>query len=207
MIRMEIEAKFRVEHADFFETILNTDVLGSFQLTCSEDIEEQYNRYFDTADGRLRAQAYGLRIREIGDRRIVTLKGKGAVKDGLHQRDEWEVEIGREDAPEHWPPGEVRDRVLQLLDGTALVTTLAINTSRQHIFASTTSGPVAEISLDVGTFIAGDVCEPFRECEVELLPEASREDFEQLVTELQCRFNLIPENRSKLARGLALLER
>ncbi|MEM8533494.1 MAG: CYTH domain-containing protein [Chloroflexota bacterium] len=204
---MEIEAKFRVERADFFETILTTDVLGSFQLTRSEDIEEQYNRYFDTVDGRLRAQAYGLRIREIGDRRIVTLKGKGAVKDGLHQRDEWEVEIGKEDAPEHWPTGELRDRVLSLLDGAELVMTLEIYTTRQHIIASSTSGPVAEVSLDVGNFTAGDVREPFRECEAELLPNASREDFEQLIKELQSRFDLIPENRSKLARGLALLNR
>src|SRR5690348_432233 len=115
---MEIEAKFRVEDGGTFTKVLDLRALGPFRLEPSATVEEQHNTYFDTADRRLHARHYGLRIRDLGTRRIVTLKGSGRVQGELHERDEWEAEIGDDDQLEHWPPSEVRDRVLALTGGT-----------------------------------------------------------------------------------------
>jgi triphosphatase len=203
---MEIEAKFRVEDDDTFPELLRLAALGPYRLAPAKAAENQRNAYFDTADRRLRAGRFGLRVRDVDGRRIATLKGEATVRDGMHERDEWEVEVGPDDRPETWPPGEVRDRVLALTGGVPLEPTLSIRTLRQHIFAERDGARFAELSLDQGTISAGDRTEDFRELEVELLNGGDRSDLDALVALLRERFALVPEARSKLARGLALLD-
>ena len=70
---MEIEAKFRVDDERTFADLLSLTALGPFRLAPAPAPEDQRNVYFDTADGRLRAAHYGLRVRANGDRRIATL--------------------------------------------------------------------------------------------------------------------------------------
>jgi inorganic triphosphatase YgiF len=203
---MEIEAKFRVEEADVFAALLDGDTIGSFQLTHADAVEDQRNTYYDTSDRRLQAQRSGLRIRVVGVRRIVTLKGGGRVTGALHERDEWEVEIGADDRPEHWPSSEARERVLALIGAEPLQPILTIETRRRHIYASRQDDQVAELSLDEGVIRAGGREESFRELEIELSDGGTRADFTALVQLLRERFPLIPEERSKLARGLELLD-
>jgi inorganic triphosphatase YgiF len=203
---MEIEAKFRVEDDDTFPELLRIAALGPYRLEPASAPENQRNVYFDTADRRLRAGRFGLRVRDIDGRRIATLKGEATVRDGMHERDEWEVEVGADDPPETWPAGEVRERVLALTGGVPLAPTLSIRTLRRHIFAERDGVRFAELSLDEGTFDVADRAEGFRELEVELLKGGDRSDLDALVALLRERFALIPEARSKLARGLALLD-
>jgi inorganic triphosphatase YgiF len=65
---------------------------------------------------------------------------------------------------------------------------------------------VAELSLDAGAIDAGGRAANFRELEIELLKTGTRADLDELVALLRARFTLVPEDRSKLARGLALLD-
>ncbi|HEU5016073.1 MAG TPA: CYTH domain-containing protein [Roseiflexaceae bacterium] len=203
---MEIEAKFVVPDATMFSAVLQLEQLGAFRLVAEMEPEQQHNIYFDTADGRLRAQRHGLRVRDLGDRRIATLKGAAHVHDGVYERDEWEVEVGDSNQPGDWPAGEVRDRVLALADGAPLAPILMIDTQRHHLYAWHEQRRVAEISVDEGTIHAGGRAEPFRELEVELLDAGTRAEFDALVSALRGHFALVPEERSKLARGLALLD-
>jgi inorganic triphosphatase YgiF len=204
---MEIEAKYRVDDQRTFDDLLSLTALGSFLLAPAPDPEDQRNTYFDTVDGRLRAARYGLRVRDLGARRIATLKGDARVADGIYEREEWEVAIGDDDRPESWPPSEARERALALLSGAALIPILTIHTIRRHIYASRDGSDVAEISLDEGVISAGGREEHLRELEIELLGAAIRADLDELVALLRERYQLIPEERSKLARGLALLDR
>ena len=202
---MEIEAKFRVEDGEIFPALARLEAIGPFLLSHAAAPEDQRNVYFDTPDRRLRDRQYGLRVREVGGRRIATLKGEAKVSDGMYERDEWEVEVGDDDRPASWPAGEVRERALALAGGMDLIPILTIRTLRRHIFAERDGRRFAELSMDDGTIRAGGREQHFRELEIELLRGGERSDLEQLVTLLRQRFALIPEDRSKLARGLALL--
>jgi inorganic triphosphatase YgiF len=203
---MEIEAKFRVDDDRTFARLLALEAIGPFRLNAAPHAENQRNVYFDTADRRLRAGQYGLRVRDLGDRRIATLKGAAQAQDGMYERDEWEVEIGGDDRPETWPPSEARERVLKLLGGEQALPILSIDTRRRHIFAARGGPHIAELSLDESTISAGGREQRFRELEIELLKGGDRADLDTLAALLRERFALVPENRSKLARGLALLD-
>lgn len=202
---MEIEAKFRVDDAHAFATVLALDTLGAYTLQASAESEQQRNTYYDTPDKRLQAARYGLRIREIAGRCTATLKGPGEVRNGVHQRGEWEVETASSN-PSDWPPGELREQVLQLIGDAPLEPTLTILTRRHHIIASRNQVTIAEVSLDEGAFVVGPHSRPFRELEIELLPDGSPADLEELQAALQQHIVLTPENRSKLEQGLALRE-
>src|SRR5215211_7305099 len=132
---MEIEAKFRVDDEQTFPELLALAAIGPFKLVAEPDAEDQRNVYFDTADRRLRAGNYGLRVRDLGHRRIATLKGSAKARDGMYERDEWEIEIGDDDSPDTWPASEARNRTLTLLNGAELRPILTIRTHRQHIIA------------------------------------------------------------------------
>jgi inorganic triphosphatase YgiF len=202
---MEIEAKFRVEDPTLFPALLQLGAIGPFRLVPAPQVEDQRNVYFDTADRRLRQGQYGLRVRELADRRIATLKGAAQVRDGMYERSEWETDV-TDDDPRSWPAGEVRDRVLALIGEAALAPTLSIRTRRQHIYADRGQQRVAELSLDEGDISAGGLAQHFRELEIELIGDGARSDLDLLVQLLRERFPLIPEDQSKLARGLALLD-
>jgi inorganic triphosphatase YgiF len=100
----------------------------------------------------------------------------------------------------------VRDRVLALIGEAELVPTLSIRTQRQHIYAQRGQQRVAELSLDEGDISAGGLAQHFRELEIELIGDGTRSDLDELVQLLRSQFPLIPEDQSKLARGLALLD-
>lgn len=203
---MEVEAKFRVDDDRTFPALLALGTLGPFRLAPVPQAEDQLNVYFDTADRRLRQARYGLRVRQIGPRRIATLKGAATVNDGMYERDEWEVDVGPSDDPADWPAGELRDRTLALLGGAPIAPTLSMRTQRRHIYAERNGAHIAELSLDEGDISAGGLAQHFRELEIELLDTGARADLDELVGLLRARFALAPEERSKLARGLALLD-
>jgi inorganic triphosphatase YgiF len=202
---MEIEAKFRVDDSTLCPALSQLMAIGPFRLVPAPLVEDQRNIYFDTADHRLRQGQYGLRVRELADRRIATLKGAAQVRDGMYERSEWETEV-TDDDPRSWPAGEVRDRVLALIGEARLAPTLSIRTRRQHIYAERAQHRVAELSLDEGDISAGGLAQHFRELEIELIGDGTRSDLDELVQLLRDRFPLIPEDQSKLARGLALLD-
>lgn len=52
------------------------------------------NRYFDTSDQLLHQHKVALRVRRNGDQFIQTLKTQGVSRGGLHQRNEWEWQVG-----------------------------------------------------------------------------------------------------------------
>jgi inorganic triphosphatase YgiF len=71
---MEIEAKLRVRSRSIFADLLLLTSLGPYGLEPIPGIEHQHNTYFDTPDRRLSARRYSLRVRDLGSRRIATVK-------------------------------------------------------------------------------------------------------------------------------------
>jgi len=203
---MEIEAKFRVVNRGVFTSLRQLATLGPFRLVHTPGTEHQHNTYFDTADRRLTAARVTLRVRDLGRRRIATVKRSLSTHAGIHTREEWEVDLECGEHPADWPASTARAQALAALDGAAIFPLMTIRTCRQHSYAVLADAQVAEISLDEGVIMAGGRIMGFRELEVELLPEGTRADLDLLANRLQARFMLIPEARGKKKRGLALLD-
>jgi inorganic triphosphatase YgiF len=203
---IEIEAKFRVDQPAIFTDLLRTTALGPFTLIPTPGIEYQHNVYFDTLDRRLTAHHYSLRVRDLGRRRIGTVKRSLHTHMGIHTRAEWEVELGANDDPYAWPASVAREQAIAALGGATVVPLLSVHTRRQYMYAIRAAVVVAEISLDEGTIAAGERTIDFRELEVELLEGQSRADLGTLLGHLRSRYTLVPESRGKKTRGLALLD-
>ncbi|MBX0329634.1 CYTH domain-containing protein [Oscillochloris sp. ZM17-4] len=201
---MEVEAKYAVSAGDL-DVVAALSQLGPYALHAEPEPQQQQNRYFDTADRRLGQARYGLRLRKIGARTLVTLKGPAEVIAGLHRRAEYEFSHADPD-PHTWPAGPARELALALIGSAALVPTITISTSRSVIIARYQDQPVAEISLDRGVMHAGERAAPFSELEIELLPAGAESDLAELAGALRAFIELRPEPRSKLQRALALLE-
>ncbi|MCS6937669.1 MAG: CYTH and CHAD domain-containing protein [Roseiflexaceae bacterium] len=202
---LEIELKFRVADPAVFRALSRPTTIGDFRLQPAGDGEHQHNAYYDTPDFRLRARRYGLRVRTVGHTRIATLKGETQSHEGLHQRPEWEMPVESDD-PQRWPPGDVRDRAFALAGGAPLRPVLTIETLRHPVRVWRGPRCVAEMALDEGVIYAGGREQMFYELEIELLPEGTRDDLDALGALLQQTFPLQPDNLSKLAHGLALLD-
>ncbi len=201
---MEVEAKYAVSGADL-RVVAGLRHLDTYTLRAEPEPERQQNRYFDTVDRRLGQARYGLRLREIGDRTLVTLKGPAEVSEGLHRRAEYEFAHGDPD-PHTWPAGPARELALALIGSAPLLPTLTIVTRRELIFASYQGQDVAEICLDHGVFHVEGRDVPFSELEIELLPAGAESDLAAIAKALREHIDLRPEPQSKLQRGLALIE-
>jgi inorganic triphosphatase YgiF len=201
---MEIEAKYAVT-GEALATVAGLDRLGDYTLHAEPEAERQQNRYFDTADRRLGQARYGLRVREVGGRSLVTLKGPAEVNEGLHRRAEYEFPHANPD-PRTWPAGPARELALALVGSAPLLPTVTVLTTREVILAHYQEQVVAELCLDRGVIHAGDLSEPFTELEIELLPAGAESDLAALADALRKHIAIRPEPRSKLRRGLALLE-
>jgi len=204
---LEIEAKFRVVNRAIFTSLRQLTTLGPFLLVHTPGTERQLNTYFDTADRRLTAERTTLRVRDLGSRRLATVKRSLSTHAGIHTRDEWEVDLDAGEHPADWPASAARDRALAALAGAPIFPLMTIRTARQYSYVILAGARVAEISLDEGVIIAGGRTVGFRELEVELLARGTRADLDALIALLQVRFALIPESRGKKKRGLELLAR
>ncbi|NTV64234.1 MAG: CYTH domain-containing protein [Oscillochloris sp.] len=200
---MEVEAKYIVSAHDM-KIVAQMRQAGPYTLHLEPEPEHQRNRYFDTPDRRLAQARYGLRLRDVGERTLVTLKGPAEVVRGLHRRAEYEFAHADPD-PHTWPPGPARELALALIGKASLVPTVTILTERTILFAHYQGRVVAEICLDSGVIHALSHAEPFNELEIELLPDGSEADLSALADALRSFIDLCPESRSKLQRGLALL--
>jgi inorganic triphosphatase YgiF len=201
---MEIEAKFRVSGADL-KLVGQLRKLGVYTLDRVPTPEQQLNTYYDTADGRLGAARHGLRVRQVGARALITLKGPAEVgADGVHRRAEHEFP-GDDPNPAAWPPGVARELALALTGGAPLGPTVAVATERQIVYALRDDAKVAELCLDQGVFRAGGRERAFTEVEIELLPGGQASDLAAITAALGAHIKLVPEPRSKLQRAMDLL--
>lgn len=85
---IECELKIPVDELDTIRRCLSE--VAAEQLTPAE---LEVNILFDTADGNLAAHGQVLRVRRVGDRRILTHKGPAVFDGAVKQRREIEVEI------------------------------------------------------------------------------------------------------------------
>jgi len=216
---METELKLRFNRPADQEDFLNNSWVHQLAMPDSRVETEMLSRYYDTPGHILTQTRTSLRIREEGELKIATIKLGGQVSNGLHQRQEWSVDLTDEDWADdpvdldiNWfqkyavsdgDPDEHLREVLQLIDGQPLVEICQARFKR-IAFDVGYGDTLMELALDSGELSAGDKTDIINELELEL-KEGNVRDLMELGEEIVARFGLTPESLSKYARCLILL--
>jgi inorganic triphosphatase YgiF len=187
---VEYELKYRATPEDLER--IRVDFPGGYQVT------EMTTSYYDTPDGDLSRLRWTLRHRREGDSHICTLKTPAD-------------ESGRSEYETHCD--DIRDAIprLSLMEGSntlnelaekGLVVTCGARFTRTA--RSITAGAtLAELALDQGFLINGDLEEPFAELEVEL-KLGYREEADIMGLLISQAYELEPERKSKFQRAREL---
>jgi len=125
--------------------------------------------YFDTPDSALIQFGVGLRLRQIDQQWLQTVKCSGEAKDGLHQRKEWEHEIA---GPEFDLSLLAETDLAPLLDNKtvweAVAPVFTTDFERVVMPLILDDGSQIEMAYDRGLVKAGDRQQPIHEIELEL---------------------------------------
>jgi len=210
---MEIEAKYRVVGKLSPQRITSFD-LHPYVVGSAED-ERHHDTLLDTRDRAITGSGYALRIREVGKRRVLTLKGPPLGKGGLHRREEIEAELEM-DSPgpakkervsrARWQE-PIKSRVNELIGEEPLFPLLNDDIHRTTWTVKRAGRVVAELAYDVGEVSANGKSDAIHEIEIELKGAGAEADLDALGERLCALAPLEPESRTKLSRGLALLPR
>lgn len=176
-------------------------------LGISKPIKQKlYTIYYDTPDLALKKHNCALRLRQIGKNWVQTIKTGGNVASGLHERNEWEVHVPKNqlDFTQLSDP-----RMIKLLSDSKLRKQLQQIFATQftrymHILQIDEESQI-EFCLDHGKVIVDHAKESFTEIELELKSGKPVQLFRLALTLVQTLpFPLRLENISKAERGYKL---
>jgi len=171
---------------------------------------EMRARYYDTADSRLEARRWTLRLRqETADgvtRSVAALKiPHETAGDGIYLRDEYEAEAALvEDALPGLEAMGAPPELRELLAGNPLQENCRIEFTRVTFPLAWDDGTRAELTVDRGVIRAGIKSQPILEAELELL-FGLPEPLIRLAARLGRDYGLTPGLLSKYARALRML--
>lgn len=196
---IELEYKLAVPNPALLEQILFDQEIaqvrqGGYRLLNMATV------YYDTPDRRLSTLRWTLRLRQENENLVATLKTPAEGR----ARGEWECRAYNihEAIPrllEAGAPEELTD----MLEGQMLIPVCAAQFSRRAADVAFADGTVCELCGDVGALAGGGKEESLCEIEVEL-KQGDAETAAAFAQELQERFGLTEEPRSKFARASAL---
>jgi len=204
---IEVELKYIIPDKNEAENIWqDVDLL----IMSDEDSREKLPfkaSYFDTEDGILAQNDIAFRVRVEGSRSIASLKWNGTSEGALHTREEINVPIDGEAClimpdPALFKESEIGIQVMDLVSGKQLVNVMEVGFLRRRARIDT-GNSIIEISIDTGEIVTDSGTTPICELELELF-SGSQDELIELGNKLADRYSLVPEERSKYARGLML---
>ena len=202
---MSLEQEIKLAVAG--ETKLNLAELDWLEAMTREQ-QQQHLRteYFDTPQLKLKQQGIALRMRQLDGQWLQTVKTRGQVKNGLHQREEWEHPLltGAFDLAllRQTPLAAIVDdsgswKQLQCLFYTEFKRDTRLLAAEQET--------LIELAYDFGEAGSADNRAVIHEIELELR-HGSLEVLTQLAEKLKSALNLTYNNRSKAEIGYALYQ-
>jgi len=203
---MEIEAKYKIVGTLEAAALERLDI-QPYRLLRGKD-EQHHDEVLDTPTRTLTGNRQALRLRRAGSDVTVTYKGPDTVSGGLHQREEIEATFAAGALPEdyrEWSP-EIAQRVEPTVASAPLAPLVEMDVHRITWNIQRDSHIIAELALDEGSIRAGGKTSPIHELEIELKEHGTRDDLDALDQLFSSQLPIQPESRSKLARGLALLQ-
>lgn len=162
--------------------------------------------YFDTMDGFLHKARLAYRVRKENDQWVATIKGGGCVVNGMHKRAEWNIKVENGNAdPQVFTKTTVDQNILKELSTKKLIPIVQTNFVREVVILTIDDNKI-EVALDKGKINGNGNEIPILEIELEL-KEGEEKILLEIGEKLIKEFPLELSNKSKFARGLALVHR
>ena len=205
---VEVELKYAADAAAL-ATLAAAGRLGPAELG-TVVVNDETDRYLDTADRRLAAHAWACRLRTrrvAGEARtFVSLKGPAeAVAGALHRRPELEGPAIDDPDPARWAPSPARELVDRLRDGRPLVEFLHLTQRRRERAVTIGGAPIGTLSLDDVVMRRGNQeLGELRVVELELTGSGVEPRLPELAAALERVGGLTADHRSKLEHAMAL---
>ena len=205
---MEIEMKYAIENKDVAEAIWDDEYLNGIGDPASREAVYMKSAYFDTEEGILLKNDVAFRVRMEGNRIVASLKWNGSSSGGLHKREEVNVPIDDpacflEPSPEIFRESDQGIAMLELIGKERLHSILEMNFIRRR-FRVDYGKSIMELAIDTGEILTNEGELPICELEIELF-SGEQEDVVTLGDILKEKYNLLPLDASKYARGLNLV--
>lgn len=173
----------------------------------AEGIRERLRSvYYDTQAHALRERRLTLRVRQVGGRRIQTIKETDGVASGLFDRAEWETEIDGADPDLHAARHTPLEKVLRRQGAAAGLKAVFETVIDRTTWRIEANGAAIEVALDEGEVVADGASRPIAELELELKRGSPADLFafaRGLGTAASPRIAVL----SKSERGYGLVER
>jgi inorganic triphosphatase YgiF len=205
---MEIELKYSIGTVEIADAIWEDDEIRLMEENGSRCREELCAIYYDTDEFDLLKHDIAFRIREEGTRVIATLKWNGKTVGALHTREELNVNLGEGKCTDRPDPtvfsqSEIGAELLELIGEKALHGFIEVHVSRRKLRVDNNQA-IFEIALDSGSVVTKNGTCFISEAEIELY-SGKEDELISLGEHLAHKYALVPETRSKFARGLSLL--
>jgi triphosphatase len=201
---METEFKYRINDPAMVDIILADPMLDEYVDRDSLEDLKMHAVYFDTKDEDLRNAGIAYRIRYENDRITATIKWDKSVEEGLFSREEFNLVINDERFAEKpdidaFESSEAYDVLLEAAGHKKLQKFVEMDFSRKLLKVDTGSS-ISAISFDEGVIHGRATDHDIMEMEVEWY-YGDEDDFKALAKRIAEKYELEPENRSKLQRG------
>jgi triphosphatase len=199
---LEQEIKLQVTQAD----LLNLLDLDWLTALLKQDVYQQHllSTYFDTPDKALMKFGVGLRLRQIGEQWLQTVKCSGQASSGLHERQEWEHEL---EAPEFDLERLAETAIAPLLEQeqvwSAIEPVFTTEFERDVWLLVLDADTVVELAYDRGEVRAGNKQTAIHEIELEL-KQGDIKICQKLADQLKAALPLEYSNISKAGLGYRL---
>ena len=159
------------------------------------------SHYFDTDKFDLLYNNVAYRLREEDDKKIVTLKDNGTLKNNIYIRDEFEKPLkNREDVTDYNFLDKHFSQILKITKGSPLKEVLLVDNDR-HILELRKDKSIIQVALDSLYFVRGKRKIAFNEMELEL-KEGTEEDLLECASFFRLKFHLALSGASKYEIGL-----
>lgn len=165
--------------------------------------------YFDTPSLGLAGRKMAFRVRFEDKRAIATLKWNGTSDNGLHVRGELNIPVEEtfhlQPNVEVFRESEIYEEIKRAVGSEDMVNIVDMDYVRREVKLDTGKS-ISVLSYDEGIISTASGQCPISEVEIELY-SGDGDDMVSLGRQLECKYNLIPDDTSKLQKGLSLLKK
>ena len=200
---MEIEAKFIVSDRALFDSLMNIDDAGGFDVQDAV-LKEFKDTYLDTVDMAIYGSGFSFRCREKKDKVVYTaksLKGSGSL---IHMREETEFSMSEKLSVREWDNCVLRKRMLGMIGSGELYPLFTVEHRRTDFKIMHSLEQIAELSFDDVTIICDGNEKSYLELEIELMGEGKEGDLHRIAEFFRDEIGLTVGSSSKFDNGFEL---